>query len=250
MFIPKTEKIEKIYNKSPDKVNNFDHLINKNTILYIDYANVKNWKLKKSWHIDIKRLKQFLNCFDNVEKINLYYGSLIGDKKSELEIKKIKKFGYNLITKNVKIMRHSIDVSSISMDSTILISQFIRKNLILHLNKKEIIYLNKIFYRLNKLGKMYIEDRKCNFDVEIGRDMLIDFTKNNIKSFVLFSGDSDFADPINQLLKDGKNIILICTYHCVAKELNQLRKKGLIIFDINNIKNFICRNKEIDKNLF
>lgn len=33
-------------------------------------------------------------------------------------------------------------------------------------------YLNNIFRELNSAGVYYIEDRKCNFDVEIGRDML------------------------------------------------------------------------------
>ena len=55
----------------------------------------------------------------------------------------------------------------------------------------------------------------------------------------------DFADPINQLLNDGKKVILFATARKVASELNELRKEGLLIFDIQKIRNFICWKKEI-----
>ena len=75
--------------------------------------------------------------------------------------------------------------------------------------------------------------------------MLVDYDKNGIENFVLWSGDSDFADPINQLLNDGKKVILFATARKVASELNELRKEGLLIFDIQKIRNFICWKKEI-----
>ena len=105
--------------------------------------------------------------------------------------------------------------------------------------------MNSQLAELNKQGILFVEDLKCNFDVEIGRDMLIDYEKNQIKNFVLWSGDSDFADPINQLLKDNKKVVLFATARRVAKELNELQEKGLFIFDIQKIRNFICWKKEI-----
>ena len=41
-------------------------------LLYIDYANVRPWSEKLGWHIELKRLKQFLDSFDTVEAINFY----------------------------------------------------------------------------------------------------------------------------------------------------------------------------------
>jgi len=38
--------------------------------------------------------------------------------------------------------------------------------------------------------------------------MLIDYGKNGIENFILWSGDSDFADPVRQLLSDGKKVVL------------------------------------------
>ncbi|MDD4358916.1 MAG: NYN domain-containing protein [Candidatus Pacebacteria bacterium] len=92
-----------------------------------------------------------------------------------------------------------------------------------------------------------MEDRKCNFDVEIGRDMLLDYERNNIDTFVLWSGDSDFYEPIKQLLEDKKKVILFATARKVSSELNELKKQGLFIYDIQNIRSFICYKKQIIK---
>lgn len=90
-----------------------------------------------------------------------------------------------------------------------------------------------------------MEDRKCNFDVEIGRDMLIDYAEHGIENFVLWSGDSDFADPLNQLLDDGKKVFIFATARKVASELNDLVQKGLFIYEIQKIRNLICWKREI-----
>ncbi len=104
---------------------------------------------------------------------------------------------------------------------------------------------NRQLKELNSQGIFYIEDRKCNFDVEIGRDMLVDYDKNGIEHFILWSGDSDFASSIEQLLLDGKKVYIFATARKVASELNDLAHKGLTIFDIQKIRNFICWIREI-----
>jgi len=50
--------------------------------------------------------------------------------------------------------------------------------------------------------------------------MFLDYAKNNADNFILWSGDSDFADPIKQLLKDGKKTVLFATARRVSTELN------------------------------
>ena len=80
--------------------------------------------------------------------------------------------------------------------------------------------------KLDRNGKWFLEDRKCNFDVEIGTDMLIDEEQNRIESFVLWSGDSDFADPVKQLLNDGQKVFLFATARRVSAELNELEKRS------------------------
>jgi len=250
MFKPKTEKIEKIFEFNKKHVSQLEDLLSGNVCMYIDYANVRPWADKLGWNIDLKRLKQFIDSFQNINSAKIYNGTLEGDEKSEAESKELSKlFGEDFKTKPVKIMKHSIDYTSIKSSSTDLLDQFIRRCLLRKYDIETIEYLNRKFYEMNKLGEYYIEDRKCNFDVEISRDMILDFERNNVDTFALWSGDSDFYDPVKQLLKEDKKVILFATARKVARELNELRNEGLIIYDIKKIRNFICYNKQIQEDI-
>jgi len=142
-------------------------------------------------------------------------------------------------------LRFSIDVSSISADAAALLRPFIRQALLRRYELSTIEYLNERFGDMNKRGEYFIEDRKCNFDVEIGTDMLLDSERDNAEVFVLWSGDSDFADPVKKLLEAGRKVVIFSTARKVSKELSDLREKGLVIFDIQKIRNFICWKREI-----
>jgi uncharacterized LabA/DUF88 family protein len=246
MFTPKTSKLEALVSdpalqKVVDKLSG---LFVGKTNVYIDYANVRPWSEKLGWHIAPNRLKQFLKSFDNVGLIKFYQGELVGDPRSQSEIKKLRECRFEVRTKPVKIMRHSIDTTSISKQSPDLLRKFIRGSLLRIFSIGTVEYLNKKFEEMNTAGVFYIEDRKCNFDVEIGTDMRVDHLKDGIETFVLWSGDSDFADPIRTLLAEGKRVVLFATAGRVARELNDLVKEGLFIFDIFELREFICWVKE------
>jgi len=247
MFTPKTEKIRKIAEENQKTIEQLGQLFGLSARIYIDYANVRPWSTKLGWHIDLKRLKQFLNSFKAVEAVSFYGGYVEDDERSEEEIKEVENLKYIVRTKPVKILRFSIDASSIPADSTALLKPFIRRALLRKYEISTIEYLNERFTDMNKKDEYCIEDRKCNFDVEIGIDMLIDSERNNTVVFVLWSGDSDFADPVKKLLEAGRKVVLCATAGKIASELNELKKIGLWIFDIYDIKNFICWNKEIGK---
>jgi uncharacterized LabA/DUF88 family protein len=245
MFQPKTERIKELAQKYPERILELEKIFDKKTNIYIDFANVIRWQDKLKWHIDLKRLKQFLDSFGNVKKIKFYNGKLEGDEKSLTILEEAKKYGYDVKTKPVKIMKLSIDVSSIPPNSPEILKNFIRAPLLKKLKVEAIEFLNNQLKELNQQGILFVQDLKCNFDVEIGRDMLLDYEKNQVENFILWSGDSDFADPINQLLEDGKKVVLFATVRRVASELNELQEKGLFIFDIQKIRNFICWKREI-----
>lgn len=245
MFAPKTEKIKKIAKKTPEIIEQLISIFGNSARLYIDYANVRPWSSKLGWHIDLKRLKQFLDSFIAVEAVNFYNGYIEGNTQSEKELREVENHKYIVRTKPVKIMRFSIDASSISSDSTVLLDQFIRRALLRKYKVGTVEYLNERFRDTNKKGEYYIEDRKCNFDMEIGTDMLLDFERNGTQTFILWSGDSDFADPLEKLLKAGKRVFLFATARRVSRELSELREKGLAILDIRKIKNFICWQREL-----
>jgi len=245
MFIPKTDRIKQIAKKDPEKIIELEKIFDQPTNIYIDYANVRPWANKLRWHIEPKRLKQFFDSFDTIRSVKIYNGTLVGDEISENLNKNLEHFGYKLKTKPVKIMKKSIDVSSIPSTSSAILESFIRKLLLQKFKVETIEYLNFQLQELNKQEILSIEDKKCNFDVEIGRDMLTDYDKNGTEVFILWSGDSDFADPVEQLLKDGKRVYIFATARKVASELNELQKQGLMIYDIQKIRDFICWKKEI-----
>jgi len=69
MFNAQTEKIKKISNTDHGKevISELDGLLTGNINMYIDYANIKPWSNYLNWHIDLKRLKQFLDSYDNIK---------------------------------------------------------------------------------------------------------------------------------------------------------------------------------------
>jgi len=248
MFTPKTQRIEEISKNKPEVIKQLEDIFDTKTRVYIDYANVRPWSAKLGWHIDLKRLKQFLNSFDTIGKdaITFYNGYLAGNERSEKEKLEAENCKYVLRTKPVKIIKFSIDASSILPDSTVLLDQFVRRALLKKYEISTIEYLNERFKDMNKKSEYFIEDMKCNFDVEIGVDMLLDCERKNAETFALWSGDSDFADPVEKLMNVGKKVVLFATARKVSKELSVLSQKGLMIFDIQKISDFICWKKELN----
>jgi len=246
MFQPRTQKIAELAAGYQQRVQEFDALLTAPAHVYVDYANVRPWARKLGWHVELKRLKQFLDSFDVVKAVHWYYGTLVGDRDSERLVDEARRLGYDVHTKPVKVITISIDVSSVSPESPDILKQFIRIPLLEKLPLAAIIYLNQQLSILNVSGVRALQDLKCNFDVEIGRDMLID-EQSDVETFLLWSGDSDFVEPVRQLLRHGRNVLVCATARHTATELNVLRQDGLRLFDIRKIKDFICWNKEIAK---
>lgn len=245
MFTPKTDKLKIIAAKNEAMLTGMDTLLSGRVMMYIDYANVRPWSNQLKWHIDIKRLKQFLDSFDQVQNVNFYNGYLEDDERSKAEIEELEKCKYIVRTKPVKVMKFTIDATSIAPDSTALLDQFVRRALLRKLDVQTVEYMNNRLKALNKQGEFVIEDRKCNFDVELAVDVFLDLERDNADTYVLWSGDSDFADPIEKLLHAGKKVVLFGTSRRISRELNALREEGLIVFDIKKIRDFVCWRREL-----
>jgi uncharacterized LabA/DUF88 family protein len=246
MFNPKTERIAALAKLFPKVVEELDDIFDSSSNVYIDWQNVLHWQDKLGWHFNLKRLKQFFDSFDTVRSVKIYTGTLDGDEKTVEQIKEINDLGYLLSTKPVKFIKISINVSSIPRESPAILKNFIKKSFRSKLDIETIEYLNNKLSALNKQGILYIEEPKCNFDVEMGRDMLRDFESGEIDNFILCTTDSDFADPIAQIKKDGKKATLFATSGRVAPELDETE---VFVFDVKKIKEFICWPKEIPQSL-
>jgi len=86
-------------------------------------------------------------------------------------------------------------------------------------------------YRLSGLEKsligeiersgVVIEEPKCNFDVEIAMDIMDDLEK--VSAIMLFSGDSDFASPLERVKLRGKHVYVVGVRGMVAAELHKVK---------------------------
>src|SRR3989339_710754 len=144
MFNPKTQRILKLAEIYPKRIAEMEAIFNKRTNIYIDYANVRPWSQKLGWHVDLKRLKQFLDSFDTVNEIKFYQGTLKGKEQSETIIKQAGELGY--------IIKISIDASSVPNDSPELLKEFIRQPLLAKFRIETIQMLNKELKSLNQQG--------------------------------------------------------------------------------------------------
>jgi uncharacterized LabA/DUF88 family protein len=242
MFIPKTKKINDLANKFPNRIQNLKKVFNKKTNIYIDYANVFHWQEKLGYHIDFKRLKQLFESFDTINQVKIYQGELKNDIKSKQIINDLRNWSYIVRTKPVKVMKLSIDVSSIQKNNPAILKDYINKSLLSKLDIETIEFLNTKLSELNAKGTRIIRHLKCNFDVEMSVDMIVDsINDKSIDNFVLWSGDSDFADVISQLILKGKNTAIFATARRISTELEQT---GSYIFDLKKIKDFICWKRE------
>lgn len=238
MFNPKTPALDTLAKKLPERITYLESILNDKTIVYLDYANVRSWSKRLGWQIDLQKLKDFFDSFGIIEA-HFYFGTYPGDDKSSRFMTFVHKAGYQVHTKPVKIMQLSIDVTSISAKSPDILANFITDNLLKQLRVETIEYLNEELRNLNKQGVTYLEHPKCNFDVEIGSDMRLHSGLKKAEIFCLWSGDSDFADPVKDLLKAKKRVCVFGTAKSIASELNQLKGCGLEIFDVKKLREFL-----------
>ena len=82
-----------------------------------------------------------------------------------------------------------------------------------------------------------VRRRKCDFDVELARDVFN--MSPSFEHLILFSGDGDYAALIDDLIKKGKKVILVFGKGHKGKEYKQQR--GLFMCSVENLKNDICK---------
>lgn len=69
--------------------------------VFIDWANVYNWKKSLKAEIEPEKLFFYLKSYPQIREINFYFGTDCNQKSKEF-LKKVKKIGYRLVTKPVK----------------------------------------------------------------------------------------------------------------------------------------------------
>ena len=172
------------------------------TLVYIDWANVYGWQKKLKWRIDTRKLVEYFKTYSEVRKINLYFGTDItqGSKDFISLMRRWEDRVFQVVTKSVKYVPVEVVTNN----------------------------TEQISPRAKR--------RKCDFDVEITRDALNNI--DNFQTFVLVSGDGDYAPLIDDLIEKGKKTILVFAPGYKGKEYGDF-KKGLFLCSVVKIREFL-----------
>jgi uncharacterized LabA/DUF88 family protein len=180
--------------------------------VYLDLTNMFHWQDVLGWRFRMDDVIEQLYAYENVQEVKVYYGFNPRDKKnSEAFHRRIRKTGAILKSKQMKFIPKNIDEGLF----------FQRRTITLFDNSVKI----KIQALINELQKsgIFIEEPKCNFDVEMAMDILDDIQKAS--AILLFSGDSDLLKPLERLKVESKKVGIVGVRGKVAGELHKIKDK-------------------------
>lgn len=186
--------------------NNYLFIHEKSLIAFLDLTNMFHWQETLKWNFSIYHVIKQLLSVKSVKEVRIYYGLNEREReKSENFHRRLRECGAIVITKPVKWIKKK--VSKRLFASGFAINRFDDHarskldELVMHLQNREV----------------EIEDPKCNFDVEMALDMLDN--SDRISGVLLFSGDSDFKNPLQRLILKSKKVFIFGVRGQVAREL-------------------------------
>lgn len=237
------------------------------TLVMIDWANVYGWSSRPKsrsylgWEVDPKKLFDYFTTYQEVGEKRLYHGIEVGNRRSEDFGVQIKSIGFNFLTKDVKwapvylneenhfkkvvqklfdvldgIKVTNSDISTKLYELRIKIKSWLAgRELdfdIDDLVDKLDVELKRLNINIEDLQKNLLEPvkrRKCDFDVEISRDVCN--LSADFQTLVLFSGDGDYSALVEDLILKGKKVIVVFAPGHKGKEyeylVEEVKRKGL-----------------------
>jgi uncharacterized LabA/DUF88 family protein len=97
--------------------------------------------------------------------------------------------------------------------------------------------LNMEIGRLQVDLKLPVRRRKCDFDVEIARDVLNN--QNNYDTLILFSGDGDYSALVKDLISRNKKVILVFAPDHMGKEYKEIHSKLFFACSVGKLRYFL-----------
>lgn len=85
------------------------------------------WQKRLGWHIEVKRLQQFLSSFKQVNSIKIYQGYFEGDKVAEHELLEWESWGLEVRKKPIKEININIDLTPFKSEDTTVINRIMLK---------------------------------------------------------------------------------------------------------------------------
>lgn len=171
------------------------------TLVLIDWANVFHAQRKRGWMIDMQKLFLFFKDHPNICEVILFHGT-DQHAKSEFFLNQQAAIGYRIVTKKVKRVPVTTD----------------------HEGKR--------------LAKPILR-RKCDFDIEIAKEILLSL--DGYQGFILMSGDGDYAPIFDVLRERHKQAILVFPKEGLGREYleNEERKRAIFLCSLERLRAFI-----------
>ncbi|MEI8229510.1 MAG: NYN domain-containing protein [Candidatus Peregrinibacteria bacterium] len=175
--------------------------LNGRTLVLIDWANVFHAQRKNGWTVDTQKLFSFFRNHQNIHEIVLFYGT-DQHAKSQFFLDTQAAIGYRIVTKAVKKVPVTTD------------------------------------HEGNPLTKPIMR-RKCDFDVEIAKEILLNL--DDERGFILVSGDGDYAPIFDVLRERHKQAILIFPKGGLGREYieNDQRKRAIFLCSLERLRPLI-----------
>lgn len=247
----------------------FRFKLSNKTLAVIDWANVYGWfsnptsKSYLGWEIDTKKLFSYLSSYPEIFDIRLYHGTENGNARSEDFGVEMKNIGYKFITKEVKwapvylneenhfktIVQELFNVlDSVKITNSEIATKLyeLGNEIKVKISAKEFdsayslienldTELKKLNVSIDSLQKNLLKPcrrRKCDFDVELARDVFN--MSSEFDTLILFSGDGDYAALVDDLIKKGKKIIVVFGKGHKGKEY--IGKQGLFLCSVEFLR--------------
>ncbi len=258
-------------------------------IVIIDWANVYGWFSQPEsrnylgWEIDLKKLFDYLATYSDITDKRLYHGIEVGNKRSEDFGAEVESVGFILTKKDVKwvpvylneenhfktVVKKLFDVlDGIKITNSDIATKLYELRIKIKswvtgqepdfnvddLIEKLDVELKKLNINIEDLQRNLLKPvkrRKCDFDVEIARDVCN--LSNSFDTLLLFSGDGDYAALVEDLISKGKKVIVVFApghigreYDPLCKELKKNNKGyALFICSVDHLKDDISIIKNI-----
>lgn len=173
------------------------------TIALIDWANIFHAQEKNGWEVDLAKLYALLHNHSQVHDVVLFHGRDTHPKSGEFLAAQTKA-GYRIVTKDVKVVRIMEDHEGNALPVPLL-------------------------------------RRKCDFDVEISMEILLNLDR--FHGFMLFSGDGDYAPIFDVLRERRKQAILIFPQGSKGREYeeNIERNRSMFLCSLERLRLEIAR---------
>ena len=171
------------------------------TLVLIDWANVFHAQRKNGWNVDTRKLFALFKQHADIQDIVLFHGTDQHEKSLSF-LKEQAAIGYRVVTKAVKKVPVTVDHEG-------------------------------------KLLAKPIMRRKCDFDVEIAKEILLSL--DGYQGFILMSGDGDYAPIFDVLRERRKQAILVFPKGGLGREYleDEQRKRAIFLCSLERLRPFI-----------